>query len=108
VIAVVGPTGAGKTTLVSLLPRFYDANHGAILLDEADMRRLTLEPLRRAISVVLRERLLFSVSVAGNLRCVKLWCTSSHCSWLYTENNARWHGRGCRRSESAQVESPRT
>jgi ABC-type multidrug transport system fused ATPase/permease subunit len=68
VVAIVGPTGAGKTTLVSLLPRFYDAIGGRILLDGADVRALELRSLRQQISVVLQEPLLFSGSIAENIR----------------------------------------
>src|SRR5262249_6633953 len=53
VFAIVGPTGAGKTTLVSLLPRFLDPDDGRILLDGVDIRQITLESLRRQISIVL-------------------------------------------------------
>ena len=74
-VAVVGPTGAGKTTLVSLLPRFYDAQQGKILLDGHDIRSLTLESLRRQISVVLQEPLLFSGSIADNIRYGRLDAT---------------------------------
>jgi ATP-binding cassette subfamily B protein/subfamily B ATP-binding cassette protein MsbA len=72
VIAIVGPTGAGKTTLVSLLPRLYDAQHGQILLDHQDIRKLTLKSLREQISIVLQEPLLFSGSIAENIRYGRL------------------------------------
>src|SRR5262249_27176405 len=72
VIALVGPTGAGKTTLVSLLPRFYDLKQGRILLDDTDIRRLTLKSLRQQISIVLQEPLLFSGSIADNIRYGRL------------------------------------
>jgi ABC-type multidrug transport system fused ATPase/permease subunit len=75
VIAIVGPTGAGKTTLVSLLPRFYDANGGKILLDSIDIRNLTLRSLRNQIAVVLQEPLLFSGTVADNIRYGRLEAT---------------------------------
>ncbi|MEX2287735.1 MAG: ABC transporter ATP-binding protein [Planctomycetaceae bacterium] len=74
-VAVVGPTGAGKTTLVSLLPRFYDANQGRILLDGQDIRELTLRSLRDQISFVLQEPLLFSATVAENIRYGRLDAT---------------------------------
>src|SRR5262249_16606438 len=61
-------TGAGKTTLVSLLPRFYDTNHGTILLDGNNIRKLTLKSLRNQISIVLQEPLLFSGTIAENIR----------------------------------------
>jgi ATP-binding cassette subfamily B protein/subfamily B ATP-binding cassette protein MsbA len=72
VIALVGPTGAGKTTLVSLLPRFYDLKAGGVFLDGTDVRRLTLKSLRRQISIVLQEPLLFSGTIAENIRYGRL------------------------------------
>jgi ATP-binding cassette subfamily B protein len=72
VIGIVGPTGAGKTTLVSLIPRFYDPNEGRILLDGTDIRRLTLRSLRDQVSIVLQEPLLFSGSIADNIRYGRL------------------------------------
>jgi ATP-binding cassette subfamily B protein len=67
-IAIVGPTGAGKTTLISMIPRFYDPSHGRILLDGVDIRRVTLKSLRERISIVLQEPLLFTASIAENIR----------------------------------------
>ena len=75
VIAVCGPTGAGKTTLISLLPRFYDAKSGRVLLDGTDTRRLSLKALRRQIAFVQQEPLLFSASIADNIRYVRLDAT---------------------------------
>jgi ATP-binding cassette, subfamily B, bacterial len=72
VVGLVGPTGAGKSTLVSLLPRFYDAKQGRILLDGVDIRELTLKSLRQQISMVLQEPLLFSGSIAENIRYGRL------------------------------------
>ena len=60
VVALVGPTGAGKTTLVSLLPRFYEATAGRLLVDGTDIRQITLRSLRRQMSIVLQEPLLFA------------------------------------------------
>jgi ABC-type multidrug transport system fused ATPase/permease subunit len=71
-VAIVGPTGAGKTTLVSLLPRFYDPQCGRILLDDIDIRDVTLRSLRNQISIVLQEPLLFSGTVAENIRYGRL------------------------------------
>jgi ABC-type multidrug transport system fused ATPase/permease subunit len=71
-IAIVGPTGAGKTTLISLLPRFYDPKSGSILLDGHDIRSLTLDSLRQQFSLVLQEPLLFSASIAENIRYGRL------------------------------------
>jgi ABC-type multidrug transport system fused ATPase/permease subunit len=67
-LAIVGPTGAGKTTLVNLLARFYDVTSGAVLIDGIDVRRLSQENLRRQIGIVLQEPFLFSGSVRDNLR----------------------------------------
>jgi ATP-binding cassette, subfamily B, bacterial len=71
-LAIVGPTGAGKSTLVSLLPRFYDPQAGRIVVDGFDVRSLTLRSLRAQISIVLQEPLLFSSSVADNIRYGRL------------------------------------
>jgi ATP-binding cassette subfamily B protein/subfamily B ATP-binding cassette protein MsbA len=67
-VAIVGPTGAGKTTLLMLVPRFYEATSGRVLLDGRDIRDLTLASLRKQISVVLQEPLLFSGTIADNIR----------------------------------------
>jgi ABC-type multidrug transport system fused ATPase/permease subunit len=75
VIAVVGPTGAGKSTLVSLLPRFYEPQSGQVFVDGRDIRTLTLESLRAQISLVLQEPLLFSGTIADNIRYGRLEAT---------------------------------
>jgi ABC-type multidrug transport system fused ATPase/permease subunit len=67
-LAIVGPTGAGKTTLVNLVARFYDVTSGAVLIDGIDVRRLSQEHLRRQIGIVLQEPFLFSGTVRDNLR----------------------------------------
>src|SRR5207253_2517868 len=72
VIAIVGPTGAGKSTLVSLIPRFYDPWRGRILLDGSDIRDLKVKSLRRHISLVLQEPLLFSGTISDNIRYGRL------------------------------------
>ncbi len=66
-IAVVGHTGAGKTTLISLLLRFYDVQRGAIRIDGVDLRQLDLAELRRRFGVVLQDPFLFSGTIADNL-----------------------------------------
>jgi ABC-type multidrug transport system fused ATPase/permease subunit len=71
-IGIVGPTGAGKSTLVSLLPRFYDPAEGRIRLDGVETRHLTLESLRRQFSVVHQEPMLFSGTIADNIRYGRL------------------------------------
>jgi ATP-binding cassette subfamily B protein len=67
-IAIVGPTGAGKTTLINLIPRFYDITGGAVLIDGLDVRYVTLESLRSQIGIVLQDTFLFSASVMDNIR----------------------------------------
>ena len=66
-IALVGPSGAGKTTVTYLVPRFYDPTGGAITLDGTDIRDLTLESLRQQIGVVSQEPFLFHSSIRENL-----------------------------------------
>jgi ATP-binding cassette, subfamily B, bacterial MsbA len=67
VVAIVGPSGAGKTTLVSLLPRFWDVAEGAIRVEGIDIRQLLLKELRGAIGVVPQEPALFSGTVRENI-----------------------------------------
>lgn len=66
-VAVVGPTGSGKTTLINLLTRFYDVQEGAILLDGCDLRQYRLGELRQAFGVVLQDTALFGTSVRENI-----------------------------------------
>jgi ATP-binding cassette, subfamily B, bacterial MsbA len=66
-IAIVGRSGAGKTTLVNLLPRFYDVTAGSILIDGVDVRDVTLASLRRQIGIVTQETVLFDDTVASNI-----------------------------------------
>ena len=72
-IAVVGHTGAGKTTLISLLLRFYDVQRGAIRIDGIDIKEMELNDLRRRFGVVLQDPFLFSGTVAGNIRLGSEW-----------------------------------
>ncbi len=67
-VAVVGHTGAGKTTLISLLMRFYDVQRGAIRIDGVDIKEMNLDELRSRFGVVLQDPFLFSGTVAGNIR----------------------------------------
>ena len=67
-VALVGPSGAGKTTLTSLVPRFYDPQAGAVLIDGHDIRTVTLESLAGNVGVVFQDTFLFHATVAENLR----------------------------------------
>jgi len=66
-VAIVGRSGAGKTTLVNLLPRFYDPTDGSILIDGVDIRDVTLASLRRQVGIVTQETVLFDDTVASNI-----------------------------------------
>jgi ATP-binding cassette subfamily B protein len=69
--AIVGPSGAGKTTISGLLPRLYDVTHGAITIDGEDIRNFTVQSLRDSIGVVMQDAHLFHESIAENLRYAK-------------------------------------
>ncbi|MDD4753067.1 MAG: ABC transporter ATP-binding protein [Desulfitobacteriaceae bacterium] len=71
-IALVGPTGAGKTTIVNLLTRFYDVEKGSITIDGKDIRRIKKESLRKKLGIVLQDAYLFSDTVRENIRFGKL------------------------------------
>lgn len=75
VVAVVGPSGAGKTTLVSLIPRFFDPQTGSVLIDGTDIRDVKFESLRGQIGIVPQESVLFAVSIAENVRYGRLEAT---------------------------------
>jgi ATP-binding cassette subfamily B protein/subfamily B ATP-binding cassette protein MsbA len=76
-VALVGLTGAGKTTLVSLIPRFYDATEGRILINGVDARQYRIRSLREKIAIVLQDPVLFSGSIADNLRYGRLDATDA-------------------------------
>jgi ABC-type multidrug transport system fused ATPase/permease subunit len=67
-VALVGRSGAGKTTMASLIPRFYEATHGRVLIDGRDVRHYTLKSLREHVALVAQDALLFSASIGNNLR----------------------------------------
>ena len=83
-VALVGPTGAGKTTLVSLLSRFYDVSEGSITIDGYDVRSVTLTSLRKQMGVMLQDSFIFSGTVRENIRYGKLNATDEE-----IENAAR-------------------
>jgi ATP-binding cassette subfamily B multidrug efflux pump len=73
--AIVGHTGAGKTTIISLMMRFYDIQHGQILVDGVDVREQDLNALRRRFGVVLQDPFLFTGTIADNIRLGSGWIT---------------------------------
>jgi ATP-binding cassette subfamily B multidrug efflux pump len=78
-IALVGPTGAGKTTLVNLLSRFYDVDAGTIAIDGQDIRHVQKASLRRQLGIVLQDTFLFSDSVMENIRYGRLDASDEEC-----------------------------
>jgi ATP-binding cassette, subfamily B, multidrug efflux pump len=66
-VAIVGPTGSGKSTLINLLPRFYDPDQGQILVDGHDIKKVTVNSLRRQIGIVLQHTFLFGASIRENI-----------------------------------------
>jgi ATP-binding cassette subfamily B protein len=74
-VAIVGHTGAGKTTIISLLLRFYDVQRGAIRIDGVDVKEMSLNDLRRRFGVVLQDPFLFTGTIEGNIRLGTDWVT---------------------------------
>lgn len=74
-IALVGPTGAGKTTIISLLSRFYDVTSGEVLVDGNNIRNVTLDSLRKQMGVMLQDTFIFSGTILDNIRYGKLDAT---------------------------------
>jgi ATP-binding cassette subfamily B multidrug efflux pump len=76
-VAIVGHTGAGKTTIISLLLRFYDVQKGAVRIDGVDVKEMDLAELRRRFGVVLQDPFLFTGTVEGNIRLGTKWITDA-------------------------------
>jgi ATP-binding cassette subfamily B protein len=76
-VAIVGPTGAGKTTIINLLPRFYDVTGGSVTIDGHDVRGVTAASLRSQIGIVLQDSFLFSDTVMNNIRYGRLDATDA-------------------------------
>jgi ATP-binding cassette subfamily B protein len=81
VVALVGPTGSGKTTVLSLLARLYDPSEGHVYVDGVDVRRLPLATLRAAVAVVFEDSFLFDDTIAANLRVGRPGATRDELAW---------------------------
>jgi ATP-binding cassette, subfamily B, multidrug efflux pump len=79
IVALVGPTGAGKTTIINLLTRFYEINSGKIKIDGVDIREIKKADLRRKLGLVLQDTFLFSNTVMENIRYGRLDATDEEC-----------------------------
>ncbi|MBQ9134920.1 MAG: ABC transporter ATP-binding protein [Lachnospiraceae bacterium] len=80
-VGIVGSTGSGKTTLVSMIPRLYDADEGSVSVDGVDVKELSLQNLRESVAVVLQKNTLFSGTIAENLRWGKEDATDEELVW---------------------------
>jgi ATP-binding cassette subfamily B multidrug efflux pump len=84
VLGVLGPTGAGKSTLVSLIPRYYDVTSGSVLVDGRDVRCITLDSLRQQVGIVFQDTFLFSTTIKENISFAR-----RHASMAEVETAAR-------------------
>jgi len=80
-VALVGATGSGKTTVANLIPRFYDASAGRVLIDGIDVRDVNLNSLRRQIGIVMQETTLFSGTIRENIAFGKAEATTDDIDW---------------------------
>ncbi|MEK3992525.1 MULTISPECIES: ABC transporter ATP-binding protein [Robertmurraya] len=87
-VALVGPTGAGKTTVISLLARFYDSNQGTIWIDGRDSKEITRDSLRKQMGFVLQDSILFESTVRENIRFGRLAATDEEVIQAAKEANA--------------------
>ena len=78
-VAIVGPTGAGKTTIVNLLTRFYNPDNGQILIDGIDLQNLQIKSIRKQVGVMLQDSFLFSGTIMDNIRYGRLEATDEEC-----------------------------
>ncbi len=78
-IALVGPTGAGKTTVINMLTRFYDVREGSVMIDGKDVRGVTLESLRKEVGVLMQDPFIFKGTVIDNIRYGKPGATDEEC-----------------------------
>jgi ATP-binding cassette subfamily B protein len=87
-IGICGPTGAGKSTLINILTRYYDIDSGTVLIDGQDLSKLTQESLRKQVGVVLQEAFLFTDTVMNNLKYARAGATDEECIEAAKEANA--------------------
>lgn len=87
-IALVGPTGAGKTTIINLIGRFFEINNGQILIDDEDIRQMDKNSLRRQLGIVLQDAHLFSGTIRENIRYGKLDATDAEVEAAAVQANA--------------------
>ncbi len=99
-VAIVGPTGAGKTTLINLIPRFYDPTGGTVLIDGVDVRDLTLASLRTNFGIVLQDPFLFSGTIADNIRYGSLDATDDDLRAAAELAGAEGSSPRCRRAST--------
>ncbi len=78
-LAIVGPTGAGKTTIVNLISRFYDLNGGVVRIDDRDISQVTLKSLRSQMGIMLQDSFIFSGTILDNIRYGKIDATLEEC-----------------------------
>lgn len=100
-IALVGPTGAGKTTVVSLLSRFYDVDRGSVRIDGIDVRDITIESLRRHVGVMMQDTFLFRGTIMENIRFSRPDATDEEC--IAAAKNACAHDFIMKREEGYET-----
>ena len=88
ILAIVGPSGTGKTTLLDLIPRFYDPKRGKICIDGVDIKEVTLKSLRQQIGIVSQETILFNDTIRANIAYGKLGATDEQIKQAATQANA--------------------
>ena len=102
-IALVGPTGAGKTTIVNLLSRFYDINAGSISIDGQDIRNVQQASIRQQLGIVLQDTFLFSATVMENIRYGRLAASDEEVYAAARLANADWFIRRLPHGYATQV-----
>lgn len=102
-IALVGPTGAGKTTIINLLSRFYDVNAGTIAIDGQDIRTVTQDSIRSQLGIVLQDTFLFADAVMENIRYGRLSATDDEVIAAAQMANADWFIRRLPQGYATQV-----